>query len=62
LDDSAISGKIRPGMQIAVTMGSRGIRNSDIIVKSIVDYVKSSMETVYLGTCRIEALPAEDIR
>ncbi len=25
--------KIRPGMQIAVTMGSRGIRNSDIIVK-----------------------------
>lgn len=49
-------------MQIAVTMGSRGIRNSDIIVKSIVDYVKSSMETVYLGTCWIEALPAEDIR
>ncbi len=41
LDDSAISGKIRPGMQIAITMGSRGIRNSDIIVKSIVDYVKS---------------------
>ncbi len=28
------------GMRIAVTAGSRGIHNIDIIVKSVVDYVK----------------------
>lgn len=32
---------IRPGMSIAVTAGSRGIRNVDIITKAIVDFVKS---------------------
>ena len=34
------SEKIRPGMNIAITAGSRGIRNVDVITKSIVDYVK----------------------
>lgn len=33
--------KIKSGMEIAITAGSRGIRNVDIITKSIVDYVKS---------------------
>ena len=32
---------IQPGMSIAVTAGSRGIRNVDIITKAIVDFVKS---------------------
>jgi len=32
---------IRPGMSIAITAGSRGIRNVDIITKAIVDFVKS---------------------
>lgn len=32
---------IQPGMTIAITAGSRGIRNVDIITKSIVDFVKS---------------------
>jgi len=32
---------IKPGMSIAITAGSRGIRNVDIITKSIVDFVKS---------------------
>ena len=32
--------KIRPGMSIAVTAGSRGIRNVDIITKAVVDFVK----------------------
>lgn len=32
--------KIRPGMSIAITAGSRGIRNVDIITKAIVDFVK----------------------
>lgn len=32
---------ITPGMSIAITAGSRGIRNVDIITKAIVDFVKS---------------------
>ncbi|TQI67032.1 DUF362 domain-containing protein [Clostridium sp. KNHs216] len=32
--------KIRPGMQIAITAGSRGIRNVNIITKAIADFVK----------------------
>lgn len=31
---------IKPGMSIAVTAGSRGIRNVDVITKAIVDFVK----------------------
>lgn len=33
--------KIKPGMNICITAGSRGIRNVDIITKAIVDFVKS---------------------
>ena len=32
--------RIRPGMRIAITAGSRGIRNVDIITKAVVDAVK----------------------
>ena len=32
---------IKPGMSIAITAGSRGIRNVDIITKAVVDFVKS---------------------
>ena len=32
---------IKPGMNIAITAGSRGIANVDVITKAIVDYVKS---------------------
>lgn len=32
---------IKPGMNIAVTAGSRGIRNVDIITRSVVDFVKA---------------------
>lgn len=32
--------KIRPGMEIAITAGSRGIRNVDVITRAIVDFVK----------------------
>lgn len=35
-----ITARIRPGMSIAITAGSRGIANVDIITRSIVDYVK----------------------
>ncbi len=34
------SEKIKPGMSIAITAGSRGIRNVDIITKAVVDAVK----------------------
>jgi hypothetical protein len=34
------SSLINPGMNIAITAGSRGIRNVDIITKAIVDFVK----------------------
>ena len=33
--------KIQPGMEIAVTAGSRGIANVDIITRAIVDFVKA---------------------
>ena len=35
------SKKIKPGMSIAITAGSRGIRNVDIITKAVVDAVKA---------------------
>ncbi len=40
LSQEAFASKIRPGMHIAVTAGSRGIRNVDVITKAIVDFVK----------------------
>ena len=35
-----IASLLRPGMKIAVTAGSRGIRNVDLITKTIVDFVR----------------------
>ena len=40
LSKEEFSAKIRPGMSIAITAGSRGIRNVDLITKTIVDFVK----------------------
>lgn len=40
LSQEAFRSKIKPGMRIAVTAGSRGIRNVDIITKAIVDFVR----------------------
>ena len=34
------SEKIKPGMSIAITAGSRGIRNVDVITRAVVDAVK----------------------
>ena len=33
--------KLRPGMSVAITAGSRGIANVDIITRAVVDFVKS---------------------
>ncbi len=40
LSQEVFAERIKPGMRIAITAGSRGIRNVDIITKSIVDFVK----------------------
>jgi hypothetical protein len=40
--------KIKPGMQIAITAGSRGIRYVNIITKSIIDFVKSKGATPFI--------------
>lgn len=40
LSRDAVSAGIRPGMNIAITCGSRGISNIAIIVRAIVDFVK----------------------
>lgn len=41
LDREDLGGKIRPGMKIAITCGSRGITNSALIARAMVDFVKS---------------------
>lgn len=41
LGQERFAGRIRPGMVIAITAGSRGIANVAIITKSIVDFVKA---------------------
>lgn len=41
LSRECIASLVKPGMSIAITAGSRGIRNVDIITKAIVDFVKS---------------------
>lgn len=40
--------KMKPGMNIAITAGSRGIRNVDIITKAIVDFVKAQGATPFI--------------
>lgn len=41
LNKEPFDSMIKPGMEIAITAGSRGIRNVDIITRAIVDFVKS---------------------
>lgn len=36
-----LSGIIKPGMSVAITAGSRGINQIDVIIKTVVDFVKS---------------------
>ena len=45
---SRFASKIRPGMNIAITAGSRGIANVAIITRSIADYVKSREATPFI--------------
>ena len=41
LERPQIKSQIRPGMSVAITCGSRGIRNIACIIRSIVDFVRS---------------------
>ena len=41
LSEEAFTSKVRPGMRIAITAGSRGIANVALVTKTIADYVKS---------------------
>lgn len=48
IERSGAGERVRPGMTIAVTAGSRGIRNVDIITRSVVHYVKSRGATPFI--------------
>ena len=48
LDREPFRSKVRPGMEIAITAGSRGIANVDIITKAVVDFVKSRGATPFI--------------
>ncbi len=45
---SGMGERVRPGMRIAITAGSRGIRNVDEITRSVVAYVKSRGATPFI--------------
>src|ERR671938_3440 len=40
--------KIKPGMEIAITVGSRGIANIPLIVKSVADEIKKRGATPFI--------------
>ena len=66
LSKPGFGSKIRPGMRIAITAGSRGIRNGNIITKAVLGkapilFAIPCMENAYDETCRIEAVAPEDI-
>ena len=48
LSSEKIAGQIKKGMNIAITAGSRGIANVDIITKAIVDFVKSRQANPFI--------------
>lgn len=48
LADSPLSDRIKPGMRIAITVGSRGISNIAMITRTIVDFVKEKNAVPFL--------------
>ena len=48
IDHSGMGERVRPGMRIAITAGSRGIRNVDEITRSVAAYVKSRGATPFI--------------
>ena len=48
IDRAGMGERIRPGMRVAITAGSRGIRNVDEITRSVAAYVKSRGATPFI--------------
>ena len=48
LDREDLGGKIRPGMKIAITCGSRGMTNNALMARAMVDFVKSKGAEPYI--------------
>ena len=48
INRSGMGERVRPGMRIAITAGSRGIRNVDEITRSVAAYVKSRGATPFI--------------
>ena len=48
LDREDLGGKIRPGMKIAVTCGSRGMTNNALMARAMVDFVKAKGAEPYI--------------
>ena len=51
-----ISALVKPGMEIAVTCGSRGINHNAVMARAIVDFVKSKGAEPYI-VAAMAALP-----
>ena len=48
LDREDLGGKIKPGMKIALTCGSRGMTNNALMARAMVDFVKSKGAEPYI--------------
>ena len=48
LDRKDLGGKIKPGMKIAITCGSRGMTNNALMARAMVDFVKSKGAEPYI--------------
>lgn len=48
LDREDLGGKIKPGMKIAITCGSRGMTNNALMARAMVDFVKSRGAEPYI--------------
>lgn len=48
LDREDLGGKIKPGMKIAITCGSRGMTNNALMARAMVDFVKSKGAKPYI--------------
>lgn len=48
ISSSGMGERVKPGMRIAITAGSRGIRNVDEITRSVVEFVKAKGATPFI--------------
>ena len=48
IERAGVGGRVKPGMRVAITAGSRGIRNVDEITRSVVSFVRSRGATPFI--------------